>query len=46
MPTIPGSASRVGKTSAAQKHTHNVVILLVVVAIGAIAHRRSRLHHA
>ncbi len=31
----------VGETSAAQKYTHNVVMLLVVVAVGALALRRS-----
>ncbi len=32
----------VGETSAAQKYTHNVAMLLVVAAFGALAHRRSR----
>lgn len=36
----------VGETSAAQKYTHNVVMLLVVVVVGAFAHRRSREHPA
>ena len=36
----------VGETSAAQKYTHNVVMFLVVVAMGALAHRRSRLRPA
>ena len=36
----------VGETSAAQKYTHNVVMLLVVAAVCAFAHRRSRLRPA
>jgi hypothetical protein len=36
----------VGETSAAQKYTHNVVMLLVVAAIAVVAHRRSRVRPA
>ena len=36
----------VGETSAVQKYSHNVVMILVVAAVGAFVHRRARVRAA